>query len=613
MNNFIFLRFYTIVIVHSFFFFSFSQEKNDSLFYKKDTLYYKIENFSEKNKINSFIYHFLFRKIPDTITYNGEQRRRKKMSIHESKTIRNIYINVYDPYGRNENFDEKIPDWIDKYRSKIHRSTREFIVKNFLLFSSGESFNEQKIYESERLLRSKRFANRVLIYPITQSVNQDSVDISVNILDSWSFQPRGSLSFDKIGLGFEDTNLFGLGQEFNFHYSYSIKDKNNYISGGYKINNIKGSFIEVSIDGKKDFDKNETANFHISRPFFSPLMRWAGAINISYFKSKITFPSPLKDNLYNISDIKIHTQDYWLGYQVPILSSDPKVISDNLAVAVRYKNYRFKEKPNESIDPILFFSNFRMLLGSIGYNQRKYKILKNVFMYNFSEDIPYGKGFSLTLGQLSQNNSKLPYMGVMGIYGDFISSNYISIKAQLGHFFKEKRSNRSTLRIDALYFSPLIHTKFGQIRHFFSPTYVLGNYLNNTYYNKINLTAKDEFPPYDSNYYGNEKLVLRYQLQFYTDKAWKNFHFSPYFTTSFGWIKTTGNSLFKNKTNSKFGIGVLVNNPFLVFNNFQFSFVYYPSVPFDERSNFGFNSIDNRIFPIDSFSLNIPNIVNYSN
>jgi hypothetical protein len=44
--------------------------------------------------------------------------------------------------------------------------------------------------------------------------------------------------------------------------------------------------------------------------------------------------------------------------------------------------------------------------------------------------------------------------------------------------------------------------------------------------------------------------------------------------------------LLKTNVNTKIGIGVLINNPFLVFNRIQVSFMYYPKVPFDNNSVF---------------------------
>lgn len=71
--------------------------------------------------------------------------------------------------------------------------------------------------------------------------------------------------------------------------------------------------------------------------------------------------------------------------------------------------------------------------------------------------------------------------------------------------------------------------------------------------------------------------------------------------------------LLKTNANTKIGIGVLINNPFLVFNRIQISFMYYPRVPFDNNSVFDFNSNRNNLLPMNSFATDIPHFVNFSN
>ena len=72
-------------------------------------------------------------------------------------------------------------------------------------------------------------------------------------------------------------------------------------------------------------------------------------------------------------------------------------------------------------------------------------------------------------------------------------------------------------------------------------------------------------------------------------------------------------NLLKTNANTKIGIGVLINNPYLVFNRIQISFTYYPRVPFDNNSVFDFNSNRNNVMPLNSFGVDIPHFVNFGN
>ena len=80
-----------------------------------------------------------------------------------------------------------------------------------------------------------------------------------------------------------------------------------------------------------------------------------------------------------------------------------------------------------------------------------------------------------------------------------------------------------------------------------------------------------------------------------------------------GWLAQNNQKIFSTKTNSKFGIGILINNPYLVFNNIQLSFVYYPNIPFDNKPVYEFNDYRNYMLPSNSFSTDIPHFVNFAN
>ena len=150
------------------------------------------------------------------------------------------------------------------------------------------------------------------------------------------------------------------------------------------------------------------------------------------------------------------------------------------------------------------------------------------------------------------------------------------------------------------------------MRHFFSHTLVIGNQRNPSYSDRINISALDEFPRYDSNYLGKNKLILRYQSQFFIKNSWKNFQFNPYYTVALGWLSNENKFLLRSTINTKIGIGVLIYNPYIAFKKFQISLVYYPKLPFDMGDAVELNSYKNHYLPFNNFNVEEPTIVNYS-
>jgi len=501
--------------------------------------------------------------------------------------------------------------WYENLGNNVHIKTKEFTVRGYLLFKEGDPYNVQKLYESERLLRNTRFINRASIMPIESSISGDSIDVQVNVLDSWSLQPGFGYSSKKIGFGITENNLLGLGHSLSLDYRNDYGNKRNYNSVRYKAQNIVGTYIDAEIFAEKDFDRNENVFLRSSREFYSTFTKWGGGIGLDYYKRLLRVPVPGMDGKnFPTTLIKANNQDFWAGYQFG-LNEKEGVLTQNLAITARFQNFTYMDSPDDTLDPYNFIDSHNLFLTSISFSERRFSVERNVFQYDLPEDIPYGKLFSLTGGAVRLKGNSYPYAGASASIGAFRKGSYFSASASYGSFYREAKNFRSTIRFDATYFSPLKDWNFANTRHFFSPSLVLGNNRNPSYFDRINLSATNEFPEYDSNYVGRDKLVLRYQLQFFVKKSWKNFHFNPYFITTLGWLSIDNKKMFSSPLQSKFGLGILINNPYLSFNRVQISLVYYPKVPFDNQSVFDFNSYKNYQIPIQQYRIEEPSIVNY--
>lgn len=577
---------------------------------KKDSIYYKIEKYSDKRKFTKFIHRFIFRREADSVSVKTRTEKETQAS-YDGKHIRNIKIETIDPFGYNTKEKKEKAKWYDWFTNHLHSNTRISTVNNYLLFKKGEEYNAQKLYESERLLREMPFVNRVKISIADSTSTKDSIDVVVQVLDSWSLKPRGSFSGSKIGMGVTEENFLGLGHEANFLYRNDSKQNQDYLMGSYTAYNLFGSYINAQVLGERDFWRNERINVNARRDFFSPLTKWAGGFSFEYFMRNVSLPMVDRSALPEVQ-IKVYSQDLWGGYQIPVSANPEERVSSNIAFIGRFQNYQYKDSPG--IDQFDYFKTYSSLLGSVGFIQRKFAVEKNIFQYELPEDISYGNSLSVTAGVLSRSKEIMPYAGISAGYGEFTKIGYFNLKAQFGRFFNEDSQNRESFRLDGTYFTNLMDWKFAKVRHFFAPTLALGNPQHNySYRDRINLSARDEFPVYNADYIGTKKLVLRYQLQLFVNKTWKNFHFSPYLTTAVGWLAMPNDSLMKTNANTKIGIGVLINNPYLVFNRIQISFTYYPKVPFDNNSVFDFNSNRNNVLPLNSFGADIPHFVNFGN
>lgn len=579
---------------------------------KRDSLYINLEKFAKKRKASKILYNMIFRTKPDYDTLRYSHTVIDK--DYSDKFIRKIIINTRDPLGFDSNLQQK-PS-LKKYEelgNRLHLQTKAFAVRGYLLFKEGERFNKQKLYESERILRATKFIHRVQVVPIPESVTKDSIDIAVNITDSWSLRPSVTAGGKVIGAGVSESNFMGLGHSLLLQYLYDMKEKKNLKLAAYSAKNIYGTYIDASVMALKDYDDNENVFIRADRQFVSPLTRWAGGGGAEYVMRKMRVPQcgkPLEE--FPDAIVKAHNMDVWGGYQFPINNKNSKEVNENIGVTAAFQNYNFLELPTQEQDPYQFYRSHRTFLASVGYSQRKFDVRKNIFRYDLPEDIPYGKSFALTGGFMKEGGGQsYPYLGASAGYGVFTSLGYFNYKLQYGTFLKDHKQYLGAFSFDGTYWTRLHDWNYVYARHFISHTYVQGNGRSQSGLDRINLTHPDEFPVYDENFVGKDKLVLRYQLQLMIKKPWKNFNINPYAMVGLGWLSRDNQKLFSSDLNTKFAVGATFFNPYLALTRFQISFVYYPKLPFENTSSFGINQYSNSMFPINTFRIEKPSVVNY--
>lgn len=121
--------------------------------------------------------------------------------------IRKISIEV-----RNV-FDEADPSGFYAAVNGLKISTKEEVIRQELLFKEGDVYDEFRINESERRLRSLRFLNNV---SITSTPDGPFLDIVVRVQDTWTLFPQFSFSSgggsNKRSIGLVETDLLGFGK-----------------------------------------------------------------------------------------------------------------------------------------------------------------------------------------------------------------------------------------------------------------------------------------------------------------------------------------------------------------------------------------------------------------
>jgi len=587
---------------------------------KSDSVYTKIDQFSEDKKLFKFLHKIMFRSS-NTTSSNNNKRLKNSNSFpinfekYKCKIIRNITIETLDPFGFSSENEHQIPqNKLERFGNVLHIKSKKWNIRNFLLFKQNQELDPLVIIESERLIRGQRFVGSVVIKPISIANCVDSIDVSVRVLDTWSSTVTGAFSGIKGNLDLTEHNFFGLGHEFGFNYLKNFNNStiNNYgYDTKYSIPNFKNTFINTSISAKNDLNNNNYKTAKIDRPFYSTLTHWAGGMYFDYrFYTQIMTDANAVKTLQNY---KIKTYSLWGAHAINVFGNQTEFDrTTNLVVSTGYNQSEFLEKPDIVFDPILYNNSTKSVLGTIGISSQKYFQDKYLFRFGLIEDIPYGKVFSITGGVENKNKVNRAYFGSRFSYGDYFEFGYLQANIEVGSFINNGRSEQSIYKFEANYFTHLFPIGSWKFRQFVKPVLVLGTNRLNTNQDRLNLIDVNGIPGFNSApLIGTKKFLATFQTQSYNQKNWYGFNFSPYMNFTFGFLDQGDYKFFSNKMYSQIGLGVLINNNYLVFSSFQFSFSYYPSLPIDGSNIIKTNTFQNSNIEFHDFKIGQPYVVPY--
>jgi hypothetical protein len=586
----------------------------------KDTLwlYKKIKRFAYKRRFTKEIYHAVF-VDPAPPTYeekplSDQQKVEDPNAKFVGKYIRNIYVQVFDPFGYSVNdTTSRITNRYQKLGNKYHITTRHRIVLNLLLFKPDDTVELIKFTESERILREARYINDARIYILNATDSTDRVDVKVVVHDRWTLDAPVSGSFTGGHVTLRDRNLAGSGQVFEQYIGYTIPSQYYDFHGRYNIANIKRSFISSDISYSTTPDATSTG-FSFDRPFFSPIALWAGGVS----GSKTWGTYKYMDSTDGISFEKKHrldqiNYDAWVAFNYkPGLGKRKNRKVTNLVLALRYAGTRFQSRPSFSIDKDMINSNSSLYLGSVGYSLNKYYKDQYIFRFGANEDIPEGLKIQLLYGVLRREDIGFRYYNGIDIArGKHMEGvGYVSVNATYGTFYNRSVMNDATLNLGFTYFSDLLKSKrkwyFRQFAYF---KYVYG--VNKPSYSRITLTSDELYGFNSGSLQGTSKMLLNLEGVTYCPYNLIGFKIAPLLLAGLGALETQYYKLLKGPIYQAYAVGVLIRNENLLSSSFEVTYGLYPNLPDDNKKFYRFNPSISFKLKINAFDISKPVTVDY--
>src|SRR5690606_38589523 len=157
----------------------------------------------------------------------------------------------------------------------LHIDTRETVIRDQLLFETGDPLSKRVLSETARALRDSDYLYDARVWPYRICGNR--VDVEVVTREVWTLSGGASFSReggnDESSISISDDNFLGYGKTFSLS-STSSTDRDG-IEFSYDDPNVGGSRYTLDLI-YADNDDGFHSSIEVMRPFYSLDTRYAG-------------------------------------------------------------------------------------------------------------------------------------------------------------------------------------------------------------------------------------------------------------------------------------------------------------------------------------------------
>lgn len=560
----------------------------DTVFYKvKSNFYSRLKDRWYQRKFTKQLFDFLFSLPSDDFKLDTTQfvKSENPFLDYQGKTIGSINLVKLEALGtRMDDLNKRPESVVQKLGNTVNFKTRDRVIRNNLLFEPGDTVNAAILADNERILRELPYIRDSRISIIPRPDNPDVVDLEILTKDvvSLSFDLEAR-DFDSGVLRIDHRNIFGSGHELDnrFAVDNGAEQKISY-ELRYRVPNIKRTFTALDIR-YADTENLDITSLQIKRDFVSPAIKYAGGIEWS----QQTLRERRLENIISDLDFdevfvtqQFDYQDAWLARAFPLRIKDP-VLRDRtrLIISGRVSNIDFLRRPEVLKDQNQRFHNRFQVIGGIGFSQRRYFKDKLIFGYGRTEDIPYGMSAELLAGHEWGEFYDRIYMGARISRGGYLGLvGYFFTGLTVEGFKYNGKTEQGVFRTDFRYISNLIDLNQWKFRQFITFNYTRGfNRFDSEF---IDIRSRNGIRGLDSHTLrGTQRLLLNIETVSFTPLQLLDFRLAIFGFADIGKINDGQRDIFREKSQTGFGIGFRIRNDNLTFNAVEIRLAYYPNVP----------------------------------
>ena len=280
--------------------------------------------------------------------------------------------------------------------NKLHIRTQPKVIRQQLLFKSGDLYSQRLIDESARILRSARYLYDASVKPV--AYKDGRVDIAVTTRDVWTLNP--GLSFSRsggentVGVELEELNLLGTGTDLELSHVSGVDRDSTLIE--YKDRHVFDSWVRVRAAYADNSDGAFKA-LEVERPFYALDTRWTAGV----FLQDDEHIQPLYDLGEIVEEFASHRKfaaATW-GWSAGLRNGWVR----RWRIGATYDESEFSELPG-SIPPTLVPANRKLVYPWLGFElvQNDFDKFRNHDQIGRTEDFHLGARLSAQLGYADQ-------------------------------------------------------------------------------------------------------------------------------------------------------------------------------------------------------------------
>ncbi len=529
---------------------------------------------------------------------------------YRGKLIRNIDVKVIQPYGVTiEKPEGNKFSRFQKFANSIQFKTKEWVVRNDILFKEGDEVNPIIFADTERNLWERRTFKDLKLFIIPVDGSDNLVDVLVMLQDRWSWGVNFSVQFEKVTAGIQFKNLFGLPQSFSSDLALNYRKDNLYtVSGIYQYSNIKHSQIDISASYKYS-SLNKGGKISINRDFFSANSKWAGHINAGIYRESASVPNLLASSI--ATNVFYNTQDIWLATSIKMPGlSKGRFDLVRLILSGRMKRYDYMSRPFvRSPDGTQTFINRTYFLGSIGFANWDYYVDHSVYHLDQAEYFSKGLNGALIGGfDYDEELQKRFYAGFQLDYGKRLGKiGYLDTRASYGGFIKKNSYQQVLFKLSEKFYSAPVKLgpKF-MMRNFISAGINLG--FNRPIGRELVVNSTNGLRGIYQNYIrGSRSYVFNFETAVYPTFKILGFSSAAFMFADIAIVQNGSASAYQ--LSQGYGVGVRLRNLKFGIDYFELTFAYYPDLKIPQLKPFSFMADFRNQRAIDQSNLFEPNVL----